>query len=125
MEHYAKVFLRHFENSFDPQHFLIEIYETEYFIGMNFKIVPDKPEESIIFKKEDNINKIISILGVSSIEKIGEMYIQRDIKEFAESSFSIIKPCEYKNWHRAIAWLDLGEFLDAMHKNYVDGKEDV
>jgi hypothetical protein len=117
---YAQIFLNHFENSFDPQHFLVEIYDTEYFVGMNFKIVPDKPLNPIQFKKERDISKIINNLGIISLEEIGEIYVQRDLKEFTRTSFSIIKPCERKNWHKAIAWLDLGEFLDIMFKNYVE-----
>lgn len=123
LKDYAKIFLEHFKHSFAPHFFSIEIYNTDYFIGMNFKIVPNEPKEFITFKKENDLKKIINKLGIISIEKIGEIYVQRDIKEFSKSSFSIIKPCEYKNWHKAVAWLDLGEFLDAMFQNYIKEKE--
>ena len=50
-------------------------------------------------------------------EKITDsFYKQRDIRGFNESSFYLIKPNQYKNWHPAVAHGDLAEFVEAMLK---------
>lgn len=125
LKDYADIFLDHFKNSFTPQNFVAEIYDTEYFIAMSFKFLKEEPVENKQFKDEKDIEKIIGILGIQSIEKIGQIYVQRDIKEFCESSFTIIKPREKKNWHRAVAWLDVGESVNIMFKNYLKNIEEV
>lgn len=40
-------------------------------------------------------------------------YEQKDVINFERDSFYIIKPNEFKNWHPAIAYLDLGEIIDS------------
>ena len=42
------------------------------------------------------------------------IFVQKDIKGFEAESFYVIKPNECKNWHPAIAHLDIGEFTDAI-----------
>jgi len=53
-------------------------------------------------------------MGNLSIEDQNDLYINRDIKGFGENSFYVIKANEYKNWHRAIARLDISEFMDSL-----------
>jgi hypothetical protein len=48
-----------------------------------------------------------------SAHKINDMFFDlKDIIHFEEDSFYIIKPHYYKNWHPAIAQLDLAEVVD-------------
>ena len=50
-----------------------------------------------------------------SIHKTNDMFYQvRDIAYFEEKSFFIVKPNHYKNWHLAIAQLDLMEIIDIL-----------
>ena len=42
------------------------------------------------------------------------MYIKKDAKGFSENSFFVLKTNEYKNWHKAIARLDVNEFSNAI-----------
>lgn len=118
LKEYAQIFLNHFERRMNGpnEFFCIEIYNVDYFVAMNFKIVRRKPQRFIDFIQDDDIDRIIRSLGDISIEKMKNMYIQRDIKGFETTSFYVIKPNEYKNWHRTIARLDLSEFIDAMIK---------
>jgi hypothetical protein len=45
--------------------------------------------------------------------KANDVFYQiRDIAHFEESSFFILKPNQYKNWHPAIARLDLSDIID-------------
>jgi hypothetical protein len=119
LREYAQVFLNHFERRINGpnEFFCIEIYNNvDYFVAMNFKIVRRRPQRFIDFIQDEDIDKIIRSLGDISLERMKDMYIQRDIKGFEKTSFYVIKPNEYKNWHRAIARLDLSEFIDAMMK---------
>ena len=42
------------------------------------------------------------------------------IKDFEKDSFYIIKPNEYKCWHRAMAWYDVAEFKEMIEKEELD-----
>lgn len=117
LKNYANIFLEHFKNSFTPKNFSIDVYDSEYFIGMNFKITDEK-SNLITFKDKQDTNEAIELFGFNTIEKIGEIYVKRDIKIFEKDSFAIIKSKENKNWHEAIAWLDLGEFISIMFNGY-------
>ena len=46
--------------------------------------------------------------------------IQKEIKGFEKNSFYIIKPNEYKCWHRAMAWYDVAEFKEVIQKAEVE-----
>jgi len=118
LKDYAQLFIDHFQNKLDiSEFFMVEIYQTDYFIAINFKIVPKKPQNLITFPQDTDINDIIHKMGTISIESIkNKLFIQRDVKGFEKTSFYIIKPNEYKNWHKAVARLDLSEFVDAMIK---------
>ena len=63
-------------------------------------------------KENENLLKKIASLGT---EKITEnLFIQKDIRGFEKNGFYIIKPNEKKLWHKAIAYLDVDEFMDAI-----------
>lgn len=42
--------------------------------------------------------------------------MQKDLIGFEKTSFYVIKPNEFKNWHPAVAYLDYYEFKDAFLK---------
>lgn len=119
LEDYAKIYIEHFKNeTANNEFFLTDIYRTEYFIAMNFKFTSEKSKTPIKFLQNESINEIISKIGYTSLNKFTErLFILRDIKGFDKNSFYVIKPNEYKNWHKAIARSDLNEFLDAILKS--------
>jgi len=84
---------------------------------MNFKILESKQENEIIFEENSHYEEIMNILGFKTLEDIGEIFVQRDIKTFNNDSFSIIKSKELKNWHKAVAWLDIGDIIKSMFNN--------
>ena len=47
---------------------------------------------------------------------IESLFIQKDIKGFEPNGFYIVKPNEYKNWHKSIGYLDFYEFDKAILK---------
>ena len=110
---YADVFIKHFDAAFTgvDEFFVIEVHITPQFVAMEFKVVPEKPTDKVQFKAESDVKEVINKLGSLSIEKRNSLYIQRDIKGFNETSFYVIKPNECQNWHRAVARLDVIEFM--------------
>jgi hypothetical protein len=125
LERYADVFVQEFEKIYDNEYIQVEIYSLDYFIAMNFVFLNEKPSEKIIFpdKKTEKevLNSLANSLSISQITdaKNSEqnLFIQKDIKGFEKNSFYIIKPPEYKCWHRAIAWYDIAEFKEAIEQS--------
>ena len=97
---------------------------------MHFIVLDEKPIDfkQIEFVKEVTTEKkLFEKLATLSISKIASstdsefnLFIQKDIKGFEENSFYIIKPEEYKCWHRAMAWYDVAEFKEAIQKSELE-----
>lgn len=113
---YAEVFFDEFETIYNDEYMSVEIYNLNYFIALNFVFSKEKPEEKIRFVKERDekvvLEKLTKTLSISQISK--DLFIQKDIKGFERNSFYIIKPNEYKCWHRALAWYDSSEIKEAI-----------
>jgi hypothetical protein len=121
---YADVYIHELEKIYTDEFIKIEIYPLNHFIAMNFIFLNKKPEQKIVYSQKMDIisvfKKMANNLSVSKITNITDpkenLYIQKDIKGFESNSFYIIKPNEYKCWHRAIAWYDVAEFKEAIQK---------
>lgn len=128
LKSFAMIFYEHFGNIFNGpnEFFQIEIYSIDYFVAMIFKIVNKPPsiKDRIIFKQDKDKEKILSAFTKNtSIYKLTNMiYLQRDVKGFEDDYFYLIKPNEYKCWHKAIARMDLSEFIESFMKNSVKTK---
>jgi hypothetical protein len=121
---YADVYIQEFEKIYDDEFIQIEIYSLNYFIAMNFVFLSEKPSEKIVYseKKDEKqvLNNLANSLSISQITNANDsdhnLFIQKDLKGFEKDSFYIIKPNEYKCWHRAMAWYDVAEFKEAIQK---------
>ena len=87
---------------------------------MFFKIVPKPPKEKIVWKEINDKNFLIKIAGLGCSKITDSLFVQKDIRGFEKDGFYIIKPNEKKLWHKAIGYLDLDEFVDAILRT---GKE--
>lgn len=124
LKRYAEVYIQEFEKIYDDEYLQVEIYSLDYFIAMNFVFLSEKPSEKIIYpnKKTEKevLNRLANSLSISQITNAENseqnLFIQKDIKGFEKNSFYIIKPTEYKCWHRAMAWYDVAEFREAIQK---------
>ncbi len=112
---YSNIFLKYFENIYTKaeKNIQIKIYPK---LGNSFAafelIVGDEPVTPQICLCDDALG-IKELLSKLSIYKYNDMFYQiRDIGYFEENSFFIIKMNEYKNWHPAIAQVDLAEVID-------------
>lgn len=124
---YAKVFYDHFSHVYneDGEYFQIQVYQMPFFVAMTFNIVETSPlpEQTIIFPEHNyseqallrTIAQTVSIHNVSN-----DIFKQKDVKGFEEDFFYVIKPNEYKCWHRAIAHYDLAEFIEQIENAELD-----
>lgn len=119
---YAQLFISRFKKKLDTkdQKFTIEIWHTEQIVGMFFKVVKTNNYKEPIqwISKQDNA-AFIKFLFAMGQQKITEkLFIQKDIRGFDNNGddFYIIKPNEKRLWHKAIGYLDVNEFAEAIIK---------
>lgn len=118
LEKYASVFIEEFETIYEEEYIQVEIYPLKYFIAMNFSFNENQHKKKVIYSEETDERKVIEIIAnnlslsqiASTEDPTKNLFIQKDIKGFEQNSFYIIKPNEYKCWHRAMAWYDVAEF---------------
>ena len=122
LEEYCQIFINHFSDRFNNtnKYFIIDVYINKDFIALHFVISNEKKEKTITHffnsSLEDSINKIGG-LGIQNVST--NLFAQQDIRGFNKSSFYVIKPNINKNWHKAIAHLDLSEFIEAIAKSEI------
>lgn len=121
LKEYAELFIKKFKSKLDSakKKFIVEIWHTNQIVGMFFKMIPIKEFESnIIWKnKQGTDTEVTSLLTKISSEKITDkLFVQKDIRGFEREDFYIFKPNEKRLWHKAIGYLDVNEFADAILK---------
>jgi hypothetical protein len=128
LKKYAEVYIKQFAKIYSDEFIQVEIFPLKHFIAMNFLMVEKEPRESIIYSKHKKASSVLKTLAntlsisqiVSTSEPSKNLFIQKDIKGFEENSFYVIKPNEYKCWHRAMAWYDVAEFKEAIQRAEMD-----
>ena len=128
LKHYAEVYLQEFSEIYSDEYIQVEIFPLEHFIAMNFVNKKEKPKDTVIYSEDKNAESVLRTLAnslsisevVSTSNPSKNIYIQKDIKGFEEDSFYVIKPNEYKCWHRAMAWYDVAEFKEAIQQAELD-----
>lgn len=126
---YAEVFFKELQSVYTEEQITVEVYHLNHFIAMNFVLTEkaslNAKNERMVFISHDSSEKELlqRIAGNLSISKFmsstdptKNIYVQKDIKGFEENSFYIIKPNEYKCWHRAMAWYDVAEIKEAIEQ---------
>lgn len=118
LKDYISIFIEHYSKIYEQNdmYFQADVLWDDYAIGIYFKILDKKPNEIITWTKEKNIQNFLRISEGFTLENL---FIQKDIKGFEEEYFYVIKPNEYKNWHKAIGYLDFYEFNDALLRSEV------
>ena len=125
LEKYADVYIEEFEKIYEEEFIQVEIYSLKHFIALNFVFLDKKPKEKIIYPDKKDEKEVLKCLADNlSIFQITDaknseynLFIQKDIKGFEKNSFYIIKPNEYKCWHRAMAWYDVAEFKETIEES--------
>lgn len=121
LESYAKLFLNRFQSNLsnNDRRFVVEIWHTNQIVGMFFKLVPASTFKNAIVwvDKQGSDWEILSLLTKISSEKVTDkLFVQKDIRGFEKDYFYIFKPNEKRLWHKAIGYLDVNEFADAILK---------
>lgn len=126
LKDYAQLFLNRFQSNLSnkDRRFIVEIWHTNQIIGMFFKVIPvSEYTEDIKFENKQSDFDIIKFITRFGSEKITEqLFIQKDVRGFEEDYFYIFKPNEKRLWHKAIGYLDVNEFADAILKAGREGK---
>jgi len=122
---YINVFKEHFSvihNGGDNGYFNVRIKKSENIISCEFYI--DKEQHKDEFEEKDN-NNILDLIHSLGFQKISnDLFIQKDVKTLNKNSFSVIKINQYKYWHKAIARLDVVEFMEAMVESQKNNQND-
>lgn len=115
LKEYVSIFINHYSKIYaqNNMYFQANVFWDDYAIGIYFKVLSEKPEEVITWKKEKKIKNFPKMSGSQILENL---FIQKDIKGFEKDGFYVVKPNEHKNWHKAIGYLDFYEFNDAILK---------
>ncbi|MCL2695083.1 MAG: N-6 DNA methylase [Clostridiales bacterium] len=84
---------------------------TKYYSAIEVDLHDSKP--SVEIQVIDDSTLVPAALTRLSAHRINDMFFEvRDVIYFDEDSFYIIKPNYYKNWHPAIAQLDLADVIN-------------
>jgi hypothetical protein len=131
VEAYADVFFSELEPIYPNEHLSVEVYNLDHFIALNFVFSTEKPIEKIEYKTKEKdewtiLKKIAHTASISKLSK--DIFIQKNVIGFEENSYYIIKPNEYKCWHRAMAWYDVAEIkqlIEADELEYINQNPDA
>lgn len=101
----------------------IEIQKSDSVIGIFFKESSDQDNKTKVTLNNEQDYAVISKISTLGIEQISQqLFIHKDIRGFEEDYFYIIKPNEKRLWHKAIAYLDMYEFTDAILRSGRDAQ---
>lgn len=120
LKEYVEVFFNELEGIYEGEYLKVTVYPLNYFIAINFEMVPNKPLKSEriqvvngVSDEQEVLSTISETLTIWNItdnkNRENNIYIQKDIKGFEKDSFYIIKPNEFGCWHKAMAWYDIAE----------------
>ncbi|MFL0269256.1 HsdM family class I SAM-dependent methyltransferase [Candidatus Clostridium radicumherbarum] len=114
-ELYAKPFYDYLAAVFatSKKHILINVYQkiAKHYSAVEVVLQDEKPQKWFQVINDRDSSKEASTKF--SAYKINDLFFElKDVINFEENSFYIVKPNHYKNWHPAIAQLDLMEAVN-------------
>lgn len=115
---YAKVFTDYFSEILlqSEKYIDTKIYKNVigHYCAVELVFQDNKPT-SFITEYDASKNTQINFINKFMLNKVNELFYQiKDVINFSENSVCILKTDEYKNWHPAMAKLDLAEILDSI-----------
>ena len=114
---YATLFIERFEPIFAKKNkkFIVRIIVSSSIIAMFFETIENVNEtERIVWESLDDERMLELAVHLSSEKVSDKLFIQKDIRGFERERFYIIKPNEKRLWHKAIGYMDVEEFMDAI-----------
>ncbi|HVW94845.1 MAG TPA: N-6 DNA methylase [Mucilaginibacter sp.] len=116
---YAGLYIERFKTGLEQsgKKFIVEIWHSNQIIGMFFKLVPatEYSNDIIWLDKTDKEIEIMSLLAkISSHHVTDRLFVQKDIRGFEGDNFYLFKPNESRLWHKAIGYVDINDFAEAI-----------
>ena len=115
---YANVFVRRFEKlvAEDGNRFMVEVKYSKQIIGMYFRVVPKRKYVVPVAMDENSSPKdmLRAIIKLSAGKVTDKLFVHKDLRGFGSDYFYIFKPNERRLWHKAVAYVDVEEFADAI-----------
>ncbi len=123
MKEYTSILSRMWDEHFGENdvHYSISIYPNikDKFAAVQVKLSFENRIEDVCVV--ENVDEDVSLLTKFMIYQLNDCFYQtKNVVEFLEDSFVIVKPIEAKNWHPAMAIKDSHKVLNAV----LLGKED-
>lgn len=118
LRNYAQVFTDYFSGLFSQNETYISanLYKniTSHYCALELVFQDNKPA-SLITEYDGNEYAHINFISKFMIDKVNDLFYQlKDVINFSEDSVYILKTDENKNWHPAMAKLDLADVLDSI-----------
>lgn len=115
LKKYSECFIKQFSLIYNPsnKYVSVTLYPNigNYYAVFELHINDSKPVTEILIANEaDDEKKLFTQFSV--YEHNDKFYQIRDVIHFSTNSLFIIKPNFYKNWHPAIAEIDLADVID-------------
>jgi hypothetical protein len=125
---YANLFIERFASNFEKieKKFVVEIWHTKQLLGMFFKVISEAEYNAPIIwinKQQDTNGIFQKIMDLGKIKITNQLFVQKDVRGFEKEFFYIFKPNEKRLWHKAVGYLDVNEFEEAMLKAGRDKNE--
>ena len=114
---YAKYFQTNFKHIFNKSNKYIKIvlYPRVKGIYSIFELIISDNKKDEIIEIQNDIDNNKELLTRFMISKHTDIFYQiKNVINFEENSLFIIKTNEFKNWHPAMAKIDLAETIDEM-----------
>lgn len=115
LKEYSKCFVKQFSLVYNPsnQYVSVTLYPSigNHYTVFELQINNSKPVNEIVVA--DAVNDEKKLLAQFSVYEHNDKFYQiRDVIHFSTNSLFILKPNFYKNWHPAIAEIDLADVID-------------
>jgi len=117
LSEYANLFLERFEPLFAKRNkqFVVRIIVSPQIITMFFEAVDySQDNNKIVWETLTDSNMLKLAIHLSTQKVSDKLFVQKDIRGFEKKRFYIIKPNEKRLWHKAIGYMDVEEFMDAI-----------
>lgn len=116
LEEYSRSFMKYWSRVLinSDMYVQITIYPSiiKKYAAMEVEFVNKKPNQPLKIYDE---HEQIELMSRFMLYKYNDLFYQkRDIINFEENSFYILKSNEYKNWHHAISEMDLSKVIDSV-----------
>ena len=119
LEKYSEVFLSRFKGQFGEGRYLnYDCSVSTSHVMVRFFVTNRNEEPTFKATSLDALEQFLLKLSVEGLSD--NLYLRKDIRGFEKNGFYIVKLCNLRLWHPAVAYVDVEEFVDAILSNQND-----